>query len=307
MKTFACALLLAGASCLLPSFAQEQVNLADLQDRAAKGDAEAELDLGRAYHLGKGVPKDYAKAADLYRKAAAQGKAKAMYNLGYIYLHAQGVPEDDAAAAQWIQKSADAGLPAGELWIGLAYYNGDSSLKTDYVAAAKWLKLAVQQTDSPAERGKAANALGYMYSSGLGMPPDAKESLKWYQVGADAGDGKAQFHLSEFYLKGLGGVQKDPVKAYMWLRLACFNQEPLAMHNMTNDVADKVFTDQQIEDGTQMAGEYQRSHGRVPERGPTPMALDPMMSPHIRPAPSAAGTAAATNAPATTQPKPAAP
>ncbi len=58
---FACS-----AALVLGSAFADLVNLPDLEARVAKGDPEAELDLGRAYHVGnQGVPKDFAKAADL--------------------------------------------------------------------------------------------------------------------------------------------------------------------------------------------------------------------------------------------------
>ena len=299
MKYLACAFLLAALLSLPFAYAEPSpINVADLQARAAQGDPEAELDLGRAYHLGTGVPKDFAKAADLYRKAATQGKAKAMYNLGYLYLHGQGVAMDNAAAAQWFQKSADAGLLAGQLWVGLAYYNGDSVLKQDYGAALKWLKLAAeQQTGSAVDQGKADNALGYMYCSGVGVALDVKEGLSWYEKGAELGDGRAQFHLGGLYLHGADGVQKDMPRAYMWLRLACLKGEPLAMHTLTAEISAKHFTDQEIADGTRLSEDFERKHGSVPEQVPTPTAVDPM-SPHQSPAGSAPAAAkpAATNA-----------
>ncbi len=48
----------------------------------ATGEAEAQFKLAYRYSTGQGMPKDYAKALEWYRKAAAQGHARAQYNLG---------------------------------------------------------------------------------------------------------------------------------------------------------------------------------------------------------------------------------
>jgi len=302
VKILTCTLLSAFVFGFLPAFAQP-ATLADLQARADKGDPQAELDLGRDYHLGTGVAVDYAKAADLYRKSAAQGNAKAMYNLGFMYHKAQGMPQDDATALQWMQKSAEAGLPAAELWVGLAYYNGDSGTKQDYAAAAKWLKLAAAQTGSPASSGPAANVLGVMYANGYGVPKDESQALAWFMKSADEGNGKAQNTLGSLYLKGEGGVKRDLAQAYMWYRLACFRGEQLARHTMMDLDQAKAFTPEQKAEGERLAQEFQIKHHRKPDQGPTPVATEPApltlqasAAPNASPVPANAANPAAPGA-----------
>ena len=61
------------------------------------------------YLEGKGVIRDYKKAAEWYEKAVAQGHASAMNNLANLYYHADGVHLDrDKAKSLW-QKAADLG------------------------------------------------------------------------------------------------------------------------------------------------------------------------------------------------------
>jgi hypothetical protein len=274
MKALACALFLSSLFGALPLFAQD-FNLADLQARVAKNDPEAELDLGRAYHLGgHGVVKDFAKAADLYRKAAAHGNAKAMYNLGYIYHHGQGVGTDDSVAAQWFEKAAEKGLPAAELEVGLAYYHGENGVKQDYLAAAKWLSLAAQQEDSPAQSGPAANALGSLYEHGWGVPQDGKLAVSWYSKGADLGDAKAQFNLARLYETG-ELVKRDLAQVYKWLKLASFQGDQLAIHLMSEDLGNNHFTAAQIAEGDRLAAEYQSTHHKAPLKGPVPTVIEP--------------------------------
>jgi TPR repeat protein len=58
---------------------------------ANNGDAKAQTDLGRKYHLDT---KEFDKAIYWYGKAVEEGNAKAQNNLGLMYLHGQGVEQD---------------------------------------------------------------------------------------------------------------------------------------------------------------------------------------------------------------------
>ena len=83
--------------------------VAEYRAAAEKGDAEAQLNLGRCYYNGDGVTKDLEKAAYWCRKAAEQGHAKAQFNLGWCYEKGEGVPKDLEKAAYWYQKAAEQG------------------------------------------------------------------------------------------------------------------------------------------------------------------------------------------------------
>ena len=52
---------------------------------AEQGDAEAQLNLGWEYHIGKFVPKDNAEALDWWHKSADQGCVAAQNSLGWAY------------------------------------------------------------------------------------------------------------------------------------------------------------------------------------------------------------------------------
>src|SRR3546814_3970594 len=53
------------------------------KEPAAKGNRDAQFNLGQAYKLGRGVAADPQKAIDFYRKAADQGHEPAEANLGW--------------------------------------------------------------------------------------------------------------------------------------------------------------------------------------------------------------------------------
>ncbi|MBW2740392.1 MAG: sel1 repeat family protein [Deltaproteobacteria bacterium] len=52
---------------------------------ANQEDGKAEYELGEKYFEGKGVPQDYAEAAEWYQKAAEIGNPNAQYKLGRMY------------------------------------------------------------------------------------------------------------------------------------------------------------------------------------------------------------------------------
>jgi len=303
MKMFVCTLLLLTTNGIAPLVAQQPA-LPDLQARVARNDPEAELELGRAYHLGQGVPKDFVKAANLYRQAAAQGNAKAMYNLGYIYHHAQGVPQDDVTAQKWFQQAADKGLPAAELEVGLAYFHGDGGLKQDFAAAAKWLFLAAQPTTPQPQQSMAANALGNLYEHGSGLPQDGTQAVFWYTQAANAGQARAMANLGRIYSEGLV-IKKDPVKSYMWTKLAMYLGDPAATHLFLELLAAKKFTKDQIAQGDQMAQDFKLKHPRTANfTAAPPKIVDPEVlkaqqanSAAAAPRPSPASTGASTPAP----------
>jgi TPR repeat protein len=77
-----------------------------------------------------------------------------------------------------------------------------------------------------AEDGNADAQLkfGQAYASGIDVPKDATESVKWYTKSAEQGNAEAQFHLGEAFLNG-EGVEKDAIDAYAYLNLAAITLE----------------------------------------------------------------------------------
>ncbi len=79
------------------------------QAAAAKGDANAEALLGRAYYEGVGVPQNYATALEWLNRAVAQGNADAMFFLGLMYEHGRGVPQNIPKSVDLFDRAAAKG------------------------------------------------------------------------------------------------------------------------------------------------------------------------------------------------------
>ncbi len=126
--------------------------IAQWQGPAAKGDADAMFNMGQAYKLGRGVPKDVTKAQDYYHRAALKGHVRAADNYG-ILLFQTGHQAD---AMPWLVAASDRGEPRAMYILGIAAYNGD------YVAQ-DWVRAYALMTRAAATGLQlASTALGSM-------------------------------------------------------------------------------------------------------------------------------------------------
>lgn len=88
---------------------------------ADRGDADAQFNLGHAYRLGRGVPRNMNLAEQWYERAARAGhvEAQAMYGL---ILFQNGRRQE---ALPFIQRAADHGDARAQYVYGTALFNGD--------------------------------------------------------------------------------------------------------------------------------------------------------------------------------------
>lgn len=75
------------------------------------GDVRARTRLAWLYEAGRGVPRDLARAAELFAAAAELGDPEAQFALSVMLRTGAGQARDDAAARRWLQKAAEAGYP----------------------------------------------------------------------------------------------------------------------------------------------------------------------------------------------------
>ncbi len=76
---------------------------------AEKGEMIAQAAIGVMYHMGQGVPQDYMKAVQWYRRAAEKGNAASQANLGVMYAKGTGVSRDLVQAYVWYDLAATRG------------------------------------------------------------------------------------------------------------------------------------------------------------------------------------------------------
>lgn len=157
-----------------------------LRDKAEKGNATAQVNLGNLYANGEGVPQDFAEAERWYRKSADQGNAIAQFYLGYMYANGQGVPVNYAEAMRWYRQAADQGDPDAPNNIGEMYANGQG-VPADYREAVRWYQKAAQQQNTDAQYN-----IGLMYRDGKGVPQDFLVAHMWLNLAASKSTGDDQ-------------------------------------------------------------------------------------------------------------------
>ena len=88
--------------------------LTALKPLAERGNADAQLRLGKSYAEGHGVVHDDARAASWYRKAALQGNPEAQLRLGELYASGHGVSHNDFEAYVWFSAAVRGGNAAAK-------------------------------------------------------------------------------------------------------------------------------------------------------------------------------------------------
>ncbi len=79
-------------------------------EKARKGNADAQYQLGILYLAGKGTLQDFSEASKWFILAAEQNHPLAQYELGLLYQVGQGVEMDNEKSYMWFNLAAAAGI-----------------------------------------------------------------------------------------------------------------------------------------------------------------------------------------------------
>ena len=220
-------------------------SLAKIRRLAEEGDADAQLELGEAYHDGRGVPQDYLKALAWHRKAADQLHLYALRNLGEMLEKGEGVPVDQAEACRYYCLAAD---------IALAALDGDCG-------NSKWDPDAIIDIlCKGAERGhvKAQRVV-----------------VDWCRARAESGSEYGQFDLGDLYASGRW-VPQAYVQAHMWFNLAATAStgDDQKKYSSAREAVAAKMTHQQIDEAQRLAREWEAGPTHGQRRGSLRTMLD---------------------------------
>jgi TPR repeat protein len=81
---------------------------------------------------------------EMWADRAERGDAAAQYQMGYCHEMGQGVPVNLEAATQWYARAANQGHPRAQYHLGLAYAYGGAGVPWDLAVSCKWLTLAAR-------------------------------------------------------------------------------------------------------------------------------------------------------------------
>ena len=180
-----------------------------LQSSASQNKPDAQFVLGYLYEHGKGLPLDFTKAAENYRRAALQGYPPAEMNLGALYRRGDGVPKAPPTSFHWYQLAAQHGNRVAQQNLGTFYYIGYAT-PVDYVEAANWFRASAVQGFAEGQ-----NSLAHCYLKGSGVPHDDAQAAHWARLAAEQGNPRSEALLAYLYERGQG-LPLDYVAAYTW-------------------------------------------------------------------------------------------
>ena len=118
---------------------ERNCKLQDLAIDATLGDPFAQHNLGVAFHRGEGIPRDYGKAATMWRQSSSAGVLESYNNLGHLTYYGRGVKQDYTEGLRLWRRAAEKGFAESQVHMGHAYSDG-KYLKQDHVEAYAWAK-----------------------------------------------------------------------------------------------------------------------------------------------------------------------
>ena len=224
----------------------EKLRIAELETKAAAGDAEASYELGCIYDTaavrerndkdffekavtyfragadcghpasqfklaqaissGHGIEQNYEEALALFRKAYENGEIRALTSIGLFYLRGRSVDTDKARALGCFEKAAETGDPEALYRLGKYYGSHGVDEKSTY---------AFELCMKAAEKGhaKAGLYVGTCYEAGKGTEQDMEKALFWYRKASEQGLTTADYAIAVCYEKGKG-VERDGKRAF---------------------------------------------------------------------------------------------
>jgi TPR repeat protein/capsular polysaccharide biosynthesis protein len=150
----------------------------------------------------------YAVAFRCFKAAARAGNPEAQYRLGLAYARGEGVIRHPPDAVRWYGRAAEQGHLEAQFQLSLIYLHGQRGAGED------WYRAAVASDRQAAEWNR-----DLWFASGISVPSDYAEALRWSGLAAEQGRAEAQANLGSLYLRGLGCAQ-DRAKARHWYELA---------------------------------------------------------------------------------------
>lgn len=186
--------------------------IAVLLKRAKSGDLKSQTQLGKCYLLGSGVSRDYNAGVEWLYKAALQDYQPAIKLLDqYTLAGGKQTPEFNI---KWLTRRAKEDSQPAQLYLG-NYYLDETNNPENFNPAqgTYWLEKAGESGSS-----KALKQLENFYLSPSGIQNAPTKCVEWLKNQTD--NATAQYLLSQYYRKGVGGLAPDVTIANTHLKNA---------------------------------------------------------------------------------------
>ena len=164
---------------------------------------------------------DYKTAFDLWLPLAEDGNASAQFNVGLLYRLGLHVESDIKEAMRWYKLAGDQGNHFA-IYAIRGLHQDDLFIEPDKSVKDKWFDLwvATDKKVEPKEGINHGNGCNFVFDNGIKGPPDEKQTARFYQNLANAGNADAQRAVAMWYIsysRYFADIEKDNQKAKDWL------------------------------------------------------------------------------------------
>jgi len=157
-----------------------------LKRSAEQGFPVAEYDASTGY-LGQfnwqTIDIDQQNGVEFLKRAADHNWTSAQYKLGMLYVAGELLPPDSAKAVGYLQKAADKGGPRSKYELAKLYAAGIGEPRS-----AGDSPVALLRQSATNGYNLALHALAERYRTGLGVPADYFQAIRFYQAARDANE-----------------------------------------------------------------------------------------------------------------------
>jgi TPR repeat protein len=234
-------------SVLTPAAAQQACGDAQsCQKACGAGDQTGCVQLGKLLQDGKGVPKDPARAHNLFVVACQKGEARGCLEAGMDLFDGTGVAKNAPAAAAQVVKSCELGYAMGCFMVGQQAEEGNGVPKNRAAALSAYQKgcdmgapagctfagrlhledkntakaIALFEQGCTGRHGRGCMLLGYRYYDGDGVGKDLKRAAELFKRGCELNDGFSCYALANSYYYG-EGIDEDEDEGKRLYDAAC--------------------------------------------------------------------------------------
>ena len=186
----------------LGALERDSAKACDYFERVGERRADSLHNLASCYWNGDGRTQDYAKARDLYFKAARAGWRMSFCAYGKMLLFGQGGAQDADEGIRLCRMTAVLGDKDALTDYGTFLLTG-KGVERDPVTARFMLERAAEQ-----QQANAAFLLGQIHTKGDGTPVDHAAAGEWFARAYDNGRRDAAYQAASSYLRR-GYIQRD--------------------------------------------------------------------------------------------------
>lgn len=205
-----CVMLCTNTAIYAQTFSSEEIEantpvsktVKNWQQKAEKGDKDAQFRLGRAYMNGAGIAQNRTKGIDWIKKAADANLPEAQYWIGVYTENGDGIEKNKEAAVSWFEKASNLGFAEAQYALAMKYATG-VGVTRNAAKALDWMTKAAKGGSAGAQY-----ALGLWYRDGIHVKPNKEQAFYWVQSAAKQNHVAAQNLLGNFFEKGYGITQQ---------------------------------------------------------------------------------------------------